>query len=109
VQVFGQESLAIAITKAEKEKYLSSEPDVCPVCRSPLQGHGWRERYVVGLNGCILILVHRKRCPSCKMMFTLLPKSLHFLRTYDVDIIATVIRYFLETGRYINSIAVAKP
>ena len=108
VQVFGQESLAIAITQAEKDKYLSFEPETCPICKARLQGHGWRDRYVVGLNGCILILVHRKRCPSCKMTFTLLPKSLHALRTYDADIIATVIRSFLETGRYINSIAVAK-
>ena len=109
VQVFGQESLAIAITKADKDRYLSSEPEVCPICKAHLQGHGWRYRYVVGLNGCILILVHRKRCSSCKMTFTLLPKSLHALRTYDVGIIATAIRSFLETGRYINSIAVAKP
>lgn len=109
VQVFGQESLAIAITNAEKDKYRSSEPEVCPICKAHLQGHGWRDRYVVGLNGCILILVHRKRCTNCKMTFTLLPEGLHSLRTYDVDIIATAIRSFLETGRYINSIAVAKP
>lgn len=109
VQVFGLESIAIAITQEEKRKYLSTEPETCPICGVHLQGHGWRNRYVVGQNGSILILVHRKRCPSCKMTFTLLPKGLHSMRTYDVDIIATAIRSFLETGHYINSIAVAKP
>lgn len=109
VQVFGKESTVIAITQTEREKYLSAEPDVCPICGAHLQGHGWRNRYVAGPNGCILILVHRRRCPNCKMTFTLLPKGLHSMRIYDVDIMVTAIRSFLEMGRYINSIAIAKP
>jgi transposase-like protein len=108
VQVFGQDSIAIAITQAEREKYLSAEPGVCPICGAHLQGHGWRNRYVAGLNGCFMILVHRKKCPSCKMTFTLLPKGLHSMRIYDVDTIVTAIRSFLEMGRYINSIAIEK-
>ena len=108
VQVFALESLSLMISHEEKERYLSAEPAVCPICGAHLQGHGWRNRYVAGLNGCILIIVHRKRCPHCKMTFTLLPRGLHSMRIYDVETIAMSIRSFLEAGHYINSIHVSK-
>ena len=108
VQVFGLESISLMIGQEEKERYLSAEPAACPICGAHLQGHGWRNRYVAGLNGCILILVHRKRCPNCKMTFTLLPKGLHSMRVHDVETIYTAIRSFFEAGHYINSISVSK-
>lgn len=110
VQVFGQGSTtAVSIEEKQRETYLSTEPKACPICAANLHGHGWRNRYVAGLDGCMLILVHRKRCPECRMTFTLLPKGLHAFRIHDVHTISKAIRSYLEMGRYINAIPISKP
>ena len=108
MQVFSPEPKVLTIEKSERDRYLALEPSVCPICRSPLQGHGWRCRYVAIVGGWLLIMVHRKRCPACKMTFTLLPKGVHALRLYDVQTIVATISSYLETGRYLNSIPLSK-
>ena len=108
LQVFGEHALVRTIPDEERERYLLTEPRICPICGANLHGHGWRDRCANVLNASLLILMHRKRCPQCRMTFTLLPKGLHFMKNFDVLSIAGAIRSFLETGSHATSIPIAR-
>lgn len=71
----------------------------CPVCGRHMHGHGWRSRVVQdSASTSFRIWIHRKLCPNCGLTCTLLPKTLHALKFYTLDLIIKVLTSIGKLG-----------
>ena len=74
---------------------------VCPVCGRHMHGHGWRSRFAQDCQGSSFrIWIHRKCCRHCHLTFTFLPKILHVLKIYTLQVILDVLRHKVESGTF---------
>lgn len=73
----------------------------CPVCGGRIHGHGWRSRFVQDSQGSSFkVWIHRKCCRHCHLTFTFLPKILHVLKIYTLQVILDVLRHKVESGTF---------
>lgn len=104
-------SLKIQVTKSGKPPDCSIFGIMyCICCGHKLHGHGWRLRYYIDVHGvAIRIWIHRKRCPECKMTYTILPKWVHIFKIYCVETIRNVLEAAARTGHLGNHQPVSRP
>lgn len=74
---------------------------LCPFCARELHGHGWRTRYYCNEQGeTLLIHIHRKLCPECRVSFTILPKGVHPWKIHSTATIKNVIEERITGGSF---------
>ncbi len=71
----------------------------CPLCQGHLDGHGWRQRTVIDIEReASLIWIHRLKCNSCKITFTVLPDWVQPLKLFTLEVIKNIITFIIVRG-----------